>query len=323
MRHREDSRILKYNGLRIRIPPENFGGFYSICYGGYYDPILDSLQPSDIVVDGGANVGAFSLLASRRAKRVYAVEPNRRNFALLQENLRENNVTNVIPINAAISGSPGGSHLVGEGEGGHLSATGESVATITLDSLSDPEMSVIKLDIEGAEPLAFDGLTFSSSLRMVCFELDCHGLQVLYDALGLDHRANPNYEGVLKKLLQEGFVLRGMAGFRFHSIRKLMSLAVIRNEFLTGMFGFKFFLRSALKGDNILDPHGYENFDMVYAYRATRNTSIDDIISGVLGISFDKARDLAHEWKEHSLHWETQWRDYPDRQWPSGKRPGD
>lgn len=57
----------------------------------------------DIVVDVGANIGAFSLLASREgAELVYAVEPEPENYALLCENVR---ALSVIPYQAALVGT--------------------------------------------------------------------------------------------------------------------------------------------------------------------------------------------------------------------------
>lgn len=54
------------------------------------------------IVDAGAHVGLYSLVASTFAKEVVSVEPHPLNFKLLQLNLYRNDVQNVIPINKAL-----------------------------------------------------------------------------------------------------------------------------------------------------------------------------------------------------------------------------
>lgn len=54
---------------------------------------FDDIRKSDIVLDIGANIGAFSLLASKKAKHVYAVEPLYAD--ILRENIRINNINNI------------------------------------------------------------------------------------------------------------------------------------------------------------------------------------------------------------------------------------
>jgi FkbM family methyltransferase len=54
------------------------------------------------VVDAGAHVGLFSLVASTFAKEVITIEPHPVNFKLLQLNLEINNVKNIITINKAL-----------------------------------------------------------------------------------------------------------------------------------------------------------------------------------------------------------------------------
>ncbi len=54
------------------------------------------IQPSDIVLDIGANVGAFSIFVSKFVKHVYAVEPMVTD--LLKENIRKNNIKNIVVL---------------------------------------------------------------------------------------------------------------------------------------------------------------------------------------------------------------------------------
>ena len=51
---------------------------------------------SGVVLDAGAHVGTFALLASVHAKRVVALEAHPENYSMLQHNISRNHTTNVI-----------------------------------------------------------------------------------------------------------------------------------------------------------------------------------------------------------------------------------
>jgi FkbM family methyltransferase len=72
-----------------------------------YTPNGDEIKPDSIVVDLGANVGLFTVLAGRLATRgkVYAFEPMPVNFANLKQNIELNALTNIIPLEAAWAGA--------------------------------------------------------------------------------------------------------------------------------------------------------------------------------------------------------------------------
>lgn len=130
------------------------------CWLGTYERqcsafAASQLRPSSIAFDVGANVGYFTLLMAKRASRVFAFEPNPRNAALLRTHLSVNHITNVEVIEAAVSDRSGFAHFHGEGATGHLSHTGHSVPTVTLDSYPTPDF--IKMDIEEAETRAIEG----------------------------------------------------------------------------------------------------------------------------------------------------------------------
>ncbi|TRZ49439.1 MAG: FkbM family methyltransferase [Dehalococcoidia bacterium] len=111
------------------------------------------------VVDAGANVGLFSLLASTFAKEVISVEPHPVNFKLLQLNLDINDIQNVIPINKALwSENETLTLYAGEHTGAHtiLKNAGNkkfNVSSTTLRDIIDEfgEIDLLKMDIEGGE----------------------------------------------------------------------------------------------------------------------------------------------------------------------------
>ncbi len=62
------------------------------------EALRQELRRGDVVVDVGANIGYYTILASRlvgEGGKVYAFEPEPDNFAMLQKNLKANGCTNV------------------------------------------------------------------------------------------------------------------------------------------------------------------------------------------------------------------------------------
>lgn len=123
------------------------------------------VKKGDVVIDCGANIGYFSLLAAKLRATVTAFEPEINNCNYLRKNTYINNYS-ITSICAAVSNKNGiskftfsskdsGSHYLGD-DGG------VNVITVTLDSLFGnniySKVDLVKLDIEGAEPLAYEGM---------------------------------------------------------------------------------------------------------------------------------------------------------------------
>lgn len=156
----------------LRVPHRNRHWYE----GDGYEPLSASIfgtacSAADVVIDIGAHVGFFSLLAasSNPDARVVAVEASPQNAAVLKENLALNGMRNVDVVNAAFSDSAGSVWLeVTEasdncGLAGHPdSPTIERVRVPSIDGaalhVDAAERLVIKVDVEGYEPAALDGL---------------------------------------------------------------------------------------------------------------------------------------------------------------------
>ena len=80
----------RFRDKYLLAPKINYGGIYSVLVAGYYSQFLNSLGDDEVVLDGGANIGAFTLAASSIADQVIAVEPNPENFRYLVHNIRLN-----------------------------------------------------------------------------------------------------------------------------------------------------------------------------------------------------------------------------------------
>lgn len=136
-----------------------------------------------VVVDIGANIGYYSLIAAKLVGKsgiVYAFEPEPSNYELLCKNIEVNSYTNVVPIQKAVSNKQGRVKLwVNKADlaapsfsednaslFSKYSAVGETsfveVETTTLDeffksTVRNIKVDIIKIDTQGAEGLVVDG----------------------------------------------------------------------------------------------------------------------------------------------------------------------
>lgn len=140
--------------------------------------LYNVLRPGDTVIEVGAHIGYFSLLASAfvgRSGFVYAFEAERRNFVQLQANIAINRVGNVQPYEQALgaltadvpfyinlSGNDGAHSLVPPDSRGRQTAYRSDTTNLaTLDSvIGDPgslRIRVLKVTVAGAEPEVLRG----------------------------------------------------------------------------------------------------------------------------------------------------------------------
>lgn len=148
------------------------------------------IRPGDVVVDGGSNVGFFALFAARligRTGRVFAFEPDPGSFLLLTRNIESNGLTGTVQLEEkALTDANGTLDFLVSVQEPMLSSL---VARPDIDSrmirvqgvrLDDyfgmngiGKADVIKLDLEGAEPQALDGMSSTlASARLVIFEVN-------------------------------------------------------------------------------------------------------------------------------------------------------
>jgi FkbM family methyltransferase len=134
---------------------------------------LQQLQPGTVVVDGGAHIGLYTLLACQRLAgrgQIYAFEPDPINYRTLVYNVARCPQPNVYCLPQALADT-NGSTTFRQGKSslsGSLlerrdveQAQSITVQTTTLDTiLGDQPLDrlLIKLDLEGAEPLAVQGM---------------------------------------------------------------------------------------------------------------------------------------------------------------------
>lgn len=133
------------------------------------------LKKGEHFIDVGANIGIVSLLAAKAVGPdgvVYAIEALSATREFLERNLELNTCSNVrilpfalmdetreVEFYASIDGNIGGSSLSGHGpKDSPVTVQGRTLDSLVADGTIG-RCDVMKMDIEGAEPLAIKGMT--------------------------------------------------------------------------------------------------------------------------------------------------------------------
>ncbi|OHA70172.1 MAG: hypothetical protein A3F15_00330 [Candidatus Wildermuthbacteria bacterium RIFCSPHIGHO2_12_FULL_40_12] len=146
------------------------------------DLFKKTVKNGDVVVDLGANIGYFSLLASRLTGsqgKVFSFEPEPKNYNYLKKNIELNNYNHAQPFQKAVSDKNGttklficdydtGHHTINKQDGIQAYSRGRivkersiDIETVALDNFLKERtnrVDVIKMDVEGAEMLALSGM---------------------------------------------------------------------------------------------------------------------------------------------------------------------
>lgn len=150
--------------FRVRPGTDDIDIIQEVQSTPYYRFALSLLQEDSIVIDVGAHIGSFTLLAAVRGARVLALEPVPSNYTSLVENVRLNNLqAQVKTLNRAAWSLAGKRtmRVTDETTGGSSLCYGKETAPeipvhcVRLDELMDTERiticDLLKLDCEGAE----------------------------------------------------------------------------------------------------------------------------------------------------------------------------
>jgi len=138
-----------------------------------------------VVLDIGANCGAFSLFAEACGAKVLAYEPHPGNSAQLRKNIALNN-SDVQPILAAIAASDGSAKLSEHIQNGTHVCTGSSkiaeegfevvaMSLATAIAMANSDRVIIKMDIEGGEYVAFDAVDVNDLANVERIVMEFHG----------------------------------------------------------------------------------------------------------------------------------------------------
>jgi FkbM family methyltransferase len=166
--------LIETKGVSFRVSqiPAFEAGNDLIALRGYLSE--SKILPGNIVVDAGASGSGIATMCFSKlvgdAGKVIALEPDKKNFKILEQNLRLNDVKNVIALNKGLwSREETLSFDSGMGESSSVSFTNENdgvnrikIACVDLDhllkDLGIQRVDFIKMDIEGAEIEALEGM---------------------------------------------------------------------------------------------------------------------------------------------------------------------
>ncbi len=177
------------------------------------------IAPGMVVIDVGANIGYFSLLASTLVGSggcVHAFEPDPVNCGLLRKNVRMNHASNIKVVQAALSNNnePLQLFLNSDNKGDHRiwEATGEartriSVKAMTLDQYLNETGTApkfIKIDVQGAEGYVLDGMKDTLAQSALSYLI----LEFWPEAL---RKCQTDPQRLIKQIADAGFTIRVVA----------------------------------------------------------------------------------------------------------------
>jgi FkbM family methyltransferase len=204
-RYTRSARPLIYelrNGLRFETRPGTLDAaiFKEVFVHKLYTPAGFEIGPRDVVVDIGAQIGAFSVFAAQAASqgRVISFEPAPANFALLKRNIELNSLRHVEALPQAVSDAVGERELrLSHNTGGHSFHTVDRsaptaiirVAAVTLAEIARDrrvtEIDFLKMDCEGEEYSIIDSCSDELLRRIRRMAMEVHDLDETRNAICL------------------------------------------------------------------------------------------------------------------------------------------
>lgn len=143
--------------------------------------LLTSAVAGGTVVDLGANIGAFTVLAAKLgAAVVHAYEPHPDNRVCLEANVAANGVTGrVVVHDQAVTDKPGKVWLAGAGCGARTVGGDDSGLRVEAVGLNQilaelEEVAFLKIDVEGAEYQILDGVDIDLLRRVAMIAGEFH-----------------------------------------------------------------------------------------------------------------------------------------------------
>jgi FkbM family methyltransferase len=176
----DDGVVVSALGHLLFIPRDEAYLYYATYVAGQYSQL--QIRSGDVVVDAGANVGDFTLLAAAKVGatgRVIAVEPNAKALTYLDHNLAINRVPNVEIVRGFLGANVGRVSRIDKGtyssivpENSHGVSKGEQT---TLDEIARQKQidhfDIVKMDVEGSEVDALNGCSDFSKVRELVIEV--------------------------------------------------------------------------------------------------------------------------------------------------------
>lgn len=177
--HYQDGWVHEFNGKkvvelqpRLRAAELDDERIKEYC-GQLYEP-----KPDDVIIDVGAGLGWEAIYYSGKVKKVIAIEAHPKLAELLKRSLTLNDISNVEVHSVALVESQREVVIEDDLSQGHRMNTidamqGITVQGVPLDDLTEGPIAFIKMNIEGAERLAIQGMN-ETIRRTKVVAISCH-----------------------------------------------------------------------------------------------------------------------------------------------------
>ena len=173
---------IEYKGIKANVREDTSDEFVvHEVFDGAYSKL--NLQPDDVVVDFGLNIGMFTLYAlSKGVSRVYSYEPDPDNYEVACSNLKLNEIesSRYVLNNCAVVGNDDEKRYFSinlkKNKGAHSLVHKRGRNTITVncvninDVIENIRPTVIKMDIEGGEYECLPALKSYEGIRELILE---------------------------------------------------------------------------------------------------------------------------------------------------------
>lgn len=176
------------NGHTLRLPTRYFKYFPETYEADNFEFLRESCKPGAVVIDIGAHIGLFSVIASQvvgKSGKVYAFEPAPSTYALLQKTVRINHQEKEIETFQKAVGKETGkiTFFISDDKADNSNSLvqykedrslhGIDVAVTSIDNFVQEKniskLDFIKIDVEGAEYDTLQGAVHTlKSLRPAC-----------------------------------------------------------------------------------------------------------------------------------------------------------
>ena len=154
------------------------------AYGSFYSDFIGAIDEKFVFVDVGANQGLYSILSckNQNCTKVFAFEPIKETFSLLEQNIKLNDVTDNVEIfNKAIDSANGLKSIIYDPKHSGSATIAfipndndliEKIETVNkefLNRIFDPirEAIHIKIDVEGYEPTVISEILKTSKMGQI------------------------------------------------------------------------------------------------------------------------------------------------------------
>lgn len=182
-------------GLRWVVGASNHGCWLGSFEADLQRALFHAIPKGGVFYDVGANAGFYSLLATRRAARIVAFEPDTRARALLLRHIALNHLGDQVAVEPVAVNHRVGDFPFDERENAAISSLAgvkgsllreapdpiatHLVHTTTLDVAAfgggHAPPDIVKIDVEGAEALVLQGASRLLAERRPTFFIELHG----------------------------------------------------------------------------------------------------------------------------------------------------